>query len=483
MQHNDFEKYLRDQADKFWLEPDPGSFGRVLDALQREKKRRRFLFILFFSLFGLGVCGGLLWWLWGNHSSATEIVQADTIVVSGQETIYENKQQNAIKQTEEKTGATNASSEIRVKNQTENKIVSEDTTENRIKENKKTELSSTGGITTSKTGKKKPENTTSQPPVVLDEKTVQSSHSDDKNKLALTAELEKNAELTTQSEEQSGEVNSSSIQTESLTETTTNNIQASETPAVVTDTPKVKTQSRFLDPNRTNKWVVSAWFSGFAAGSRFEHNPDTAGNLNILSAQNYANYRNYYNILRFGFSAGGSVGYTPIQYLTIELGLQYTEFTSLEKPVGYPNQPIDSLAPADPYPINVSTVNEGQVIATNFKMLQIPLLFTFNWNWGKSAIHVSAGATFSYTTAFKGYEVSSIFNQLTYNTKADSSSVERFGIGLLSKLLYSYQILPNFSLYAGPTFQYRFNSLFNNAYIIRQYPYFIGLETGLRVHF
>lgn len=250
---------------------------------------------------------------------------------------------------------------------------------------------------------------------------------------------------------------------------------------VLLESNSKKIKNDFVDSSHVKKWVITANFNGFAAASSFENNPNITDSATLSNT--YANYRNYYNTPRFGFSAGGSISFSPIKYLTIELGFQYAEFTSLEKPQGYPNNSVDSLAPSDPFPLNVSSINEGQVFASNFKMLQIPLLFTFNWNRGKSGIHISAGPTFSYTSSFKGYVVSHSYASLQFSTNADSSEIQRFGIGIQVKVLYSYQILPNFSLYAGPSFQYRFNSLYDEMYLIRQHPYFIGLETGVRVHF
>lgn len=250
---------------------------------------------------------------------------------------------------------------------------------------------------------------------------------------------------------------------------------------VLTQGNSINVENNFEDSIQLKKWLIAANFNGFAAASGFMVN--STSNVNDSIALLYSDYRKYADVFRFGFSAGGTIGFKPIKYITIEIGAQYTEFTSLEKPVSYNDFPIDSNAPQDIFPIPVMPNFEGIIFASNFKMLQIPLLFSFNWSWGKSAIYVSAGPTFSYTTSYKGYVVSPGFAALQFATNADSSGVQRFGIGIQSKILYSYLILPNFSLYAGPTFQYRFNSLYDKMYLIRQYPYFIGLETGVRFHF
>ncbi len=242
----------------------------------------------------------------------------------------------------------------------------------------------------------------------------------------------------------------------------------------------MKLKNYFEDSIKVKKWIIQANFNGFASASNFFVNSTLAANDSL--SQLYTNYRKYADAFRFGFSSGGSIGFMPNKHFMIELGAQYTEFSSLEKPVNYNDLPNDFNSPSDVFPIPVMPNTEGIIFASNFKMLQMPLLFTFNWNWGKSNIHISAGPLFSYTMSFKGYVVYN-YDAIHFTSNIDNSGVQPFGIGILFKGLYSYQILPNFSLYAGPTFQYRFNSLFDKTYLIRQYPYFIGLETGVRVHF
>lgn len=488
MENNDFEKYLREQADKYWLEPDPGTFGRVMEAMQQGRKRRRFLFIFIFSLLGVGVLAGMLWWVTQNPSSfKKETVQ-----------IENNGFENKIKlpEVESANNQVNELNELKDTNVQENYNVSS---------NDVTTLSAEVNKNVHPAVAEKPKSQTNSPKVSVNNTEKESSKlkgKSDKSEAKINTENSKKSDYSDHAEEENGMPSAEAknnqpiiINPESSSETkdsfTHPKIVNSDTSTQeelelefidsVTDTPKVKSKLRFLDPNRTKKWFISAWFNGFAAMSMFENNPNIIDS--VILSNKYANYRTYYNTPRFGFSAGGSIGFSPIKYLTIELGVQYAEFTSLEKPQGYPNNPIDNMAPPDPFPLNVSSINEGQVYASNFKMLQIPLLFTFHWNWGKSGIHISAGPIFSYTTSYKGYAVSPSYVSLQFATNADSSGVQRFGIGIQSKVLYSYQILPNFSLFTGPTFQYRFNSLYDKMYLIRQYPYFIGLETGLRVNF
>lgn len=485
MENNDFEKYLRNQADKFWLEPDPGTFGRVMKAMKREKKHRRFLFIFIFSLLGVAVMGGMLWWVTLKSSSFKNgMVQLENNGFENKiklpEVESENNQENELNALNDFMNSNTLSNDLITLNSEVNKKVHPAVGE---KPKNQTNSSKAWVYNSGKESSKLkgiPNNSEAKKNTGPPKRTDYSDHAEEKNWMPSTES--KNNQPIVINPETSAETKDSFTDPKSVdSDTSKQEIVELEFVDNVTDTPKVKSKLGFLDPNRTKKWFVSAWFNGFAAMSMFENNPNIIDSA-ILSNK-YANYRTYYNTPRFGFSAGGAIGFSPIKYLTIELGLQYTEFTSLEKPAGYPNQPFDSLAPADPFPIFVSTFNEGQVYASNFKMLQIPLLITFNWSWGKSAIHVSAGPTFSYTTSYKGFVVSPGYAALQFATNVDSSGVQRIGIGIQSKVLYSYQILPNFSLFAGPTFQYRFNSLFDKMYLIRQYPYFIGLETGVRFHF
>ncbi|MCX7743465.1 MAG: hypothetical protein N2167_02765 [Flavobacteriales bacterium] len=482
MEHNEFEKYLREQADKFWLEPAPGSFGQVMEAMQRQKKRRRFLFILFFLLFILSGGSMFLWWI--THTPFTSI-ENHQVVTNSLENHIEIPHNKSLRNQEHKA--------VSKKNKSESNVSTYDLKELSVAENNKLIPSVSSNIWNQSkpseiiTRKKslKQKNNSNKLAIKKDfdtnDKTYQPIHAQEENYFKITTE---NVNYTTNIIPESTSVTDTS---DSLTQ---NNVfnknisnQKNDEVEFITDTPKINVKSRFWDPNRTKKWFVSAWFNGFAAGSVFEQNPTLTDTGLVNKSENYADYRNYYNTLRFGFSAGGSIGFMPITYLTIELGFQYTEFTTLEKPLGYPNQGGAGSTPTDVFPLTVLPSPEAQVYASNFKLLQIPLLFTFHANFGKSAMHLSAGPIFSYTNSFKGYTLFNSYNSLHFSTQVDSSNVQRLGIGFQSKLLYSYLILPNFSLYAGPTFQYRFNSLFVNSYIIRQKPYFIGVETGLRFHF
>lgn len=473
MKTNDFEKYLRESADRFWLEPNPATFGRVMESLNKEKKRRRLIFAIFFSLLGIGLTAGLTWII-------AEHLQRNNPVVFNNQTNTDIHSDNSFS-----TQSKNDSSiESPLLNLVHNPVDNSSNAKAPMTNNKysKTQLQNISG---------KNKNSLLS--------SISTKNNEQQNNVLIKEEDEKlAATFTNENDEQRNQRNplyASKNEMQLLyiqtfnTELLANNEHAynikekSKLQTLLNDTPIVKSKTKFFDPYRNKKWFISGLFYGYAAGNRFAENTDHTDPLLAEASQAYTKFRNYYDTYRFGFSAGGSIGFTPIKYLSIEIGVQYTEFTALEKPLGYPEQLSDSLAPQDPFPFYISKNNQGKIFSSNFKLIQFPLLFTFNWNWKNSGIHVSAGPTFSYTNSFVGYELMDGKNGIINQTEIDSSRIQRFGISLQTKLLYSQQILPNFSLYAGPTFQYRFTSIFDNDYFIRQNPFFIGLETGLRFHF
>ena len=474
-----FEKYLQEQADKFWMEPSAGTWGKIAERMEKEKKRRRLIWGIFSVLvFGL-LFTALGWYLGTQHIKHSHTAKSLNVVdykmiqtIKGNDRILSHDDASLNTTNYSNNGNSNNSATVYASGSVNNSKYTKKSWKNLSSNNWDTD-------------KQNDQNQLAQNDN-LNQFTTQRSEN------AIYDGLEKNNEMHTHQMETYSELknensmiaiseNDSEQSNHTDVDKRDNNkeVLSASNNQLFVDTVNVKSKFTLNDPNRTKKWFVSAYFNGFATGSRFTDNPlDTV----TVKSGEYVQYRSYIDKPRFGFTAGGSVGYSPIKYLSIELGFQYTEFTSLEKPLGYPDN-NDPNIPKDPYPFYLSSYSEGQVFASNFQMLQIPLLFTFNWNWNKSFIHVTTGPVLSYTSLFKGYEVTNQLKSLVIAPSYSSEFVENWGIGIQSKLLYSYQILPNFSLYAGPTFQYRFNSVFNNAYIIRQNPYFIGLETGLRVHF
>lgn len=471
MKTNDFEKYLRESADRFWLEPNPATFGRVMESLNEEKKRRRFIFAILFSLLGIGLTAGLTWIISEHLQRNNPVVfnnQTNTDIHSDDSFSTQSKNDSSIEGAFQNSVINHVDTSPNAKVPTSNNNHSKTNHTNNSKKNKNNLLSS---VLT-----KNHEHLDNN--VIINE---------DVEKLAATFTKEYDEERKT-SNPYENDMQLLQLQTASAELLTANqhifNVkEKAKLQTLLNDTPTVKSKTKFFDPHRNKKWFISGLFYGYAAGNRFAENTDLTDPLLAAASQAYTKFRNYYDTYRFGFSAGGSIGFTPIKYLSIEIGVQYNEFTALEKPLGYPQQLTDSLAPQDPFPFYISKKNQGKIFSSNFKLIQFPLLFTFNWNWKNSGIHVSAGPTFIYTTSFVGYELMDGKNGIINQTEIDSSRIQRFGISLQTKLLYSQQILPNFSLYAGPTFQYRFTSMFDNDYFIRQNPFFIGLETGLRFHF
>ncbi len=475
-----FEKYLQEQADKFWIEPSADTWGKIAERMEKEKKRRRFIWGIF-SLLVFGLLFTTLGWYLGTqlikHSHTAKslnvvdykmnnIIKRYNYSLSKFDEIqlntsnspnYVNRNNNTIEYASGRENNTKMAKQVGKKYTPGNWESNKHSVQNQLAQNDNSNLLTTENINNNNINRVEKRNEIN-------------------NNLIETYSENKNNEnpMIVNSETDSIKLNNTEINRDSNKEV----VIALENQQIV-DSANVKNKLSLKDHNHSKKWFISAYFNGFAAGSRFTDNPlDTT----TIKSNEYIQYRSYIDKPRFGYTVGGSVGYSPIKYLSIELGFQYTEFSSLEKPLGYPDI-NDPNIPKDPYPFYLSSYSEGQVFASNYQMLQIPLLFTFNWNWNKSFIHVTTGPVLSYTSLFKGYEVTNQLKSLLVAPNYTSEFVENWGIGIQSKLLYSYQILPNFSLYAGPTFQYRFNSVFNNAYIIRQNPYFIGLETGLRFHF
>lgn len=471
MKTNDFEKYLRESADRFWLEPNPATFGRVMESLNKEKKRRKFIFAILFSLLGICLTASLTWVI-------TEHLKPNNSVVYNDQTAIDIHSDNS--------SSTQSKNDSSIKDAFVNPV--NNNADNRPKAKKGSTSNNNHSKTPHKNNSIKTTNSLLSNISIKSHEVVDNTIiKEDEDKLA-TSFIKENDEERNTSNPYENEMQLLHLQTANAELLTANqhifNVkEKSKLQTQLNDTPIVKSKTRFFDPHRNKKWFISGLFYGYAAGNRFTENANLTDPLLTEASQAYTKFRNYFDTYRFGFSAGGSVGFTPIKYLTIELGIQYIEFSVLEKPLGYPEQLTDSLAPQDPFPFYISMKNQGKVFASNFKMIQVPLLFTFNWNWKNSGIHVSAGPTFSYTTSFMGYELLDEKNGIVNQENIDSSRVQRLGIGLQTKLLYSQQILPNFSLYAGPVFQYRFTSMFDNDYFIRQNPFFIGLETGLRFHF
>lgn len=449
-----FEEKIRELASQTWMEPNLGTFGKVLAAIEKRKRKRRILFFILFSIL-TGVIGVLSWWLQNPTISARQAQHASGLHHSFSFNWNEWEKSSLMPlQYTQQTDASNSLGHV-IPNSTTNANMPT------LKPNASQSNYSTNLLSERQHHDKQNTDIISIPDIETKETETMIA---DSSFSAITESfiLEIQPDSFFNSSLQQADTNLISFPLSELRDTSTKKLQS------------------FLDPNREKKWFVSASFTGFAVKSRFEEN-DISSPLSGAS-EPYAEYREYYDTYLFGFSVGTTIGYRPIKYFSIETGVSYTDFTSYEKPVGYPIQSTSPDAPADTFPIYIVTVDKHKTYPNRFQTIQFPLLFSGIWPLGKSAFHITAGPAFSYTTGFRGYQVEHT-GGLSWVDKIESSQVQRFGVVLMGKLTYSYQILPNFSIYAGPAFQYRFNSLFGEKYIIRQKPYFVGAEAGLFVHF
>jgi hypothetical protein len=466
MKNTDFEKYLRDEADAFSMEPGPGAMEKVMDALHKKKKRRGIFLWFLFPALGLGMLFILLRTLpAGKHRQPVSVLHPE--------------QQQPVSSSP--SGNTSGNGSAPQTNDVPNSTISETGTQpvvpGNIAGNKPVKQNETHR---EKTATDVPVNKTDvkTPPLKSPVSHLTSAHTHIETPSATTTADSDNKFLLHSTREQ--------LPTTGLAVTHPGRIDvAVQLPGgffPYSVAPRVQKPQTGLFYH----WSVGAWFRAGATMSRFEE--ETNAPISQQVSKNYASYRDTNDRFQLSYAAGLSFRYAPVKFLAIETGIGYSRITSNEPILDNTTYALeDSFFPDTTNSVvnGTSSVPPTGIYKSNrneYSFLTIPLHVYYQNKWKWIGVEAGGGVSFDIPVQTRSYEISGTGNTMVLHSDVASSQLNPVGVSLDLNLNAVFHV-NRLSFYAGPVFRYQVNSLYRSTYFIRQQPYFIGGETGVRVNF
>lgn len=456
-----FERNIKTKAEAFQMDPMPGTFDKVMDALEK-KKKRRFIFWLWFIIpvFAIGA------------------------TVSTYQ-IYSRRDHSAIAKnnTKETNLTRNEPSYSKNNNSPDSDNYSIVTTNNT---NSNANLKRTDS-----------ENSTHSNPVVSTQKTEIKV---EKNKSSNTNSITKKTDLILNDKKSSDIENNRREQSISIT--TTTNYSAVRFPLLVipqtystfqkiptaTNTgaltkrniPKVETRPTFYILPKRNKFSLGLYSDLGVSKSSFY----TSIPFDSTTQGSYTNARSSADKFVFSYSAGIQFRYSPTRFLALETGIGFTHYESYQITTNggvSPSSLVDQFE-MDTVISLASYSSSYQESYNVYDYISIPLKLYYQKNWRVLGLEAGGGIIFDFPVNTKTYVANENTGISYLKKEVNGSRLNLFGIQAVANINLVCHI-KEFSIFGGPTFKYRLNSMFDDSYIMQQRPYFIGGQIGVRYNF
>lgn len=131
----------------------------------------------------------------------------------------------------------------------------------------------------------------------------------------------------------------------------------------------------------------------------------------------------------------------------------------------------------------ITQVNQNS-FDISFTSLEFPLQVSYQFQRNKMHCQLSAGVAYSYLFQTR----SLVFNpsdslNVQETDDADNNRLNQHSLLLMGGVNIGYQLSKQWSLFAGPVYRYSLHSIYSKDYIIRQQPYYLGIEFGVKYSF
>jgi len=477
-----FEKNIRSAADSFKMEPAEGSFDQVMNALEK-KKKRRFLFWLWFLIPGILMAAG---WMGISEISKDRI----TALRSSQTHIlvnYNPADQNQVISNPEKSSAT-------IDNTGYTTNIHKSVSDNSVGSSKK-DKTKTVNSTTYKSEKNPDFDNKNEVTNAQHSSTVNNYSSTDPITTDPISEGAKNQYIHTtaiNSMDTKNELNGNNVfysdqkaNKNGNKITVTNNTVvmlpfASNAKRIFSVLPPFKYTAPF-NKSRSNSFSIGAYAQVGVMKNIFINNRDS-------SSESYTSNRRETDKYLFSWTSGISFRYSPKPWLSIETGVGYSRYSSVQ------NVGVLSLSSSSTQDIETadSVYTFGNIQNTilpsakeeytnEYDFLSIPFKVYFQKKWNWIGIEGGIGLTMDIPVYTRSFAVQPDNNLSTFTNRVPESKLV---LGLqVSSQVHAVFHISMFSIYAGPVFKMRATSMYTNDYSIRQHYYFIGAETGIRYNF
>lgn len=120
----------------------------------------------------------------------------------------------------------------------------------------------------------------------------------------------------------------------------------------------------------------------------------------------------------------------------------------------------------------------------SFTSLEFPVQVAYQLQRNKMYCQLSAGVAYSYLFRTRSlvFDPSDSLN-VQETDDAGNKRLNQHSLLLMGGVTIGYQIANKWSLFAGPVYRHSLHSIYSQDYIIRQQPYYLGIEFGVKYSF
>jgi hypothetical protein len=460
----DFEKNIQTKADAFRMDPLPDSFDKVMEALEK-KKKRRFIFWLWFLIPGLAIGGSIgIYEIFSGTSKPILAYEQKQEVINNNEKIDQNI--SSPTDPKKKTNTT-----LKENTSTTNIVEHEQTLNNTI--DKKGSFQK-NRITSETANRNNSINNTT-----IEDQVITSHHQTEKHHDLITS----NENHTTDSK--------NGVNSFREKETLIINPNMNFVSMFATSHSFSSFKKQFIPKVQTSPLVyIKPKFSKFSLGIYSDLGVSKSSFYTTVPSDStakgsYTSARSSADKFLFSYSAGLQFRYSPIRCFGIETGVGFTHYESYQVIANGGTSPGSIMDQNEPDTVLSFDSFNGPSLKeyyNTYDYISIPVKIYYQNKWKWVGIEAGGGVIFDIPVNTKSYAADENTGESYLKKDLGGSRLNKFGIQAVGNLNVVFHI-GNFSLFAGPTFKYRLNSMFDDHYIMQQRPYFIGVQIGVRYNF
>lgn len=235
---------------------------------------------------------------------------------------------------------------------------------------------------------------------------------------------------------------------------------------------------------RESYWSVSAVFTPQIMNSVYNANSDAT----LSWMKKYIENREQNDKALYSFNAGIRMARHIGPHWSISGGLLYSKVQFEEIRIVNTIIPdstgndFGNLTAADKN--NRITQAEQNSFDISFTSLEFPVQVSYQFQRNNIYCQLSAGVAYSYLFQTRSlvFDPSDSLN-VQETDDAGNNRLNQHSVLLMGGINIGYQLSPKWSLFAGPVYRYSIHSIYSKDYIIRQQPYYLGLELGVKYSF
>lgn len=226
------------------------------------------------------------------------------------------------------------------------------------------------------------------------------------------------------------------------------------------------------------KWKASVLFTPQVFNSVYNANSEAS----LGWMKQYLENREQNDKALYSFNAGLRLERQINKRFSVSTALLYSvvKFEEIRKvTTTRPDTSNQNLGTASNDPRVIDKVNQTS-FDIEFKSLEVPVQLYYTLRHKKMYYQATAGVSYSYLFETRSlvFDADDSLNVKQTND-AKNKRLQQHNLFILGGINVGYQMNERWSCYAGPVMRYGLNSIYSKDYIIRQRPYYVGVEMGV----